>query len=78
MLERGYLDDMEPVKDYLCSLNGLQMIGRGGMYRYNNQDHAIATGLLAARNVCGGRYDVWKVNTDASYHESGNWDQKNE
>jgi protoporphyrinogen oxidase len=77
MLERGYRNDMEPVKAHLCSLNGLQMIGRGGMYRYNNQDHAIATGLLAARNLCGGRYDVWKVNTDASYHESGNWDQKN-
>jgi protoporphyrinogen oxidase len=77
MLERGYRDDMEPVKAHLCSLKGLQMIGRGGMYRYNNQDHAIATGLLAARNLCGGRYDVWKVNTDGSYHESGNSDQGN-
>jgi hypothetical protein len=41
------------------------------MFKYNNMDHAIVTGLLAARNVLGGRYDVWSVNIDAEYHESG-------
>jgi hypothetical protein len=28
-------------------------IGRSGMFKYNNQDHAIATGLLAARTALG-------------------------
>jgi protoporphyrinogen oxidase len=49
----------------------LQLIGRNGMHKYNNQDHAMMTGLLAARNILGGRFDVWKVNSDAEYHEEG-------
>ena len=32
----------------------LQTIGRNGMHRYNNQDHSMLTGMLAARN-CHGR-----------------------
>ncbi len=32
----------------------------------------MMTALLAARNVLGlGRFDTWKVNTDAEYHEEG-------
>ncbi len=49
----------------------LQLIGRNGMHKYNNQDHAMMTGLLAARNILGGSFDVWKVNSDAEYHEEG-------
>lgn len=49
----------------------LQLIGRNGMHKYNNQDHAMMTALLAARNILGGRFDVWKVNSDAEYHEEG-------
>jgi protoporphyrinogen oxidase len=49
----------------------LQLIGRNGMHKYNNQDHAMMTGLLAARNIMGGHFDVWKVNSDAEYHEAG-------
>jgi len=49
----------------------LQLIGRNGMHKYNNQDHAMMTGLLAARNILGGHFDVWKVNADAEYHEEG-------
>ena len=51
----------------------LHLVGRNGMHRYNNQDHAMMTALLAARNILAGekRYDVWAVNEDAEYHESG-------
>ncbi|MBU2531820.1 MAG: FAD-dependent oxidoreductase, partial [Alphaproteobacteria bacterium] len=54
-----------------CS--GLHMIGRNGMHKYNNQDHAMMTGLLTARNIVAGReiYDPWAVNQDAEYHEGG-------
>ena len=48
----------------------LELAGRNGMHKYNNQDHSMMTALLAARNILGlGRYDTWKVNTDAQYHE---------
>ncbi len=49
----------------------LHLIGRNGMHKYNNQDHAMMTGMLCARNILAGRrdYDLWRVNEDAEYHE---------
>ena len=47
-------------------------IGRSGMFKYNNQDHAMATGLLAARTALGvAKFDPWGVNIDAEYAEDG-------
>jgi protoporphyrinogen oxidase len=51
----------------------LHLVGRNGMHKYNNQDHAMLTAMLAARNILAGeeKYDVWSVNEDGEYHESG-------
>ncbi len=51
----------------------LHFVGRNGMHRYNNQDHAMMTAMLTARNIAAGtrRHDVWSVNEDAEYHEAG-------
>jgi len=51
----------------------LHLVGRNGMHKYNNQDHAMMTALLAARNILAGeaKYDVWSVNEDGEYLESG-------
>jgi protoporphyrinogen oxidase len=51
----------------------LHLVGRNGMHKYNNQDHAMMTAMLTAKNIiAGGReFDVWQVNQDAEYHESG-------
>lgn len=51
----------------------LHLVGRNGMHKYNNQDHAMMTGLLTAMNILAGeiRHDVWRVNEDAEYCESG-------
>jgi protoporphyrinogen oxidase len=51
----------------------LHCVGRNGMHRYNNQDHAMMTAMLTVRNIAAGArvYDVWAVNEDAEYHESG-------
>jgi protoporphyrinogen oxidase len=51
----------------------LHLVGRNGMHKYNNQDHAMMTAMLAARNIISGdrQYDVWEVNQDAEYHEAG-------
>lgn len=52
----------------------LHLVGRNGMHKYNNQDHAMMTAMLTARNILAGRiiHDVWAVNEDAEYHEAGN------
>jgi protoporphyrinogen oxidase len=54
-------------------VRNIHLVGRNGMHKYNNQDHAMMTGLLSARNILAAekKYDVWAVNDDASYHESG-------
>ena len=51
----------------------LHLVGRNGMHRYNNQDHAMMTAMLTAKNILAGarQYDVWAVNQDAEYHEAG-------
>lgn len=61
------------IKNYLSKLDNLHLIGRGGMFKYNNMDHSIYTGMLAARNLIAGeeKYNVWAVNIDAEYQEAG-------
>ena len=65
----------EPYNQLKCELNRLENlypIGRGGMYKYNNQDHSAMTGILAARNYLrfpGSPYNLWDINVDAEYHE---------
>ena len=51
----------------------LAMVGRNGMHKYNNQDHAMMTAMLAVKNIVAGenQFDLWQVNQDAEYHESG-------
>jgi protoporphyrinogen oxidase len=58
---------------------GLHLVGRNGMHKYNNQDHAMMTGMLCAANILAGEcvYDLWNVNQDAEYHEEGNAGTKN-
>lgn len=43
------------------------------MHKYNNQDHAMMTAMLTVENIVAGHKlrDVWAVNEDAEYHESG-------
>jgi protoporphyrinogen oxidase len=67
----GYQHDIEIIREALNTIENLQAIGRNGMHKYNNQDHSMMTALLAARNLAGARYDVWKVNSDAQYQEEG-------
>ena len=45
-------------------------VGRNGMHRYNNADHSMVTGLLAARNILGADHDLWAVNVDDEYLET--------
>ncbi|MHB1558665.1 MAG: NAD(P)/FAD-dependent oxidoreductase [Isosphaeraceae bacterium] len=65
-----YQDQLGIIRGWLKNLPNLELAGRNGMHKYNNQDHSMMTALLAARNILGlGTFDTWKVNTDAEYHE---------
>ncbi len=70
----AYRTHVEAVRSELADrFPGLHLIGRNGMHKYNNQDHAMMTAMLTVENIVAGRlvYDVWNVNEDAEYHEAG-------
>lgn len=71
VIQRGYERHVEVLREHLAGYKNLVTAGRAGMFKYNNQDHSIMTGLLAAENILGAAYDLWAVNIDAEYHESG-------
>jgi protoporphyrinogen oxidase len=65
----GYEEPLATIKAFIDQLENLQIIGRYGTFRYNNTDHSIETGLLAAKNLLGERHDLDRVNADREYHE---------
>ncbi len=67
-----YQRGLRIVREFLEQVPNLQLVGRNGMHRYNNQDHSMLTAVLAARNIAlNRRYDLWAVNADTDYHEEG-------
>ncbi|GAB4258448.1 NAD(P)/FAD-dependent oxidoreductase [Deferrisoma sp.] len=67
--EEGYRERLETLRSWLDGLENFRTAGRSGMHRYNNMDHAMLTGILAARNAYGARHDVWAVNEEQEYLE---------
>jgi protoporphyrinogen oxidase len=64
-----YKKNLKVIEEYLATFENLQTTGRNGMHRYNNQDHSMLTGLLAAKNLLGEKHNLWEVNTERSYYE---------
>ena len=70
----GYKENVGTIRaDLAARYPTLHLVGRNGMHKYNNQDHAMMTAMLTVKNILSGQlvYDVWNVNEDAEYHESG-------
>ena len=70
----AYAANVAIIRDELeARFPGLHLVGRNGMHKYNNQDHAMMTAMLCAKNIVAGEplFDVWRVNQDAEYHEAG-------
>ena len=68
--DSDYKDALAAIRGFVDGLENFQTIGRNGLHRYNNQDHAMLTGMLAVRNVVlGENNDLWAVNVDQEYQE---------
>jgi protoporphyrinogen oxidase len=65
-----YETAVDTIRAYLATFDNLQVAGRNGMHKYNNQDHSMATAMLAADALTGGSADPWRINADDEYHES--------
>lgn len=72
--DEDYAANVEAMRQELeRKFPSLHLVGRNGMHRYNNQDHAMMTAMLTTENILAGTrvYDTWCVNEDAEYHETG-------
>jgi len=66
-----YKTHVQVLINHLSQIKNLQAIGRYGAFKYNNQDHSILMGILAAENLLGKSHNLWDVNTDYEvYQES--------
>jgi len=77
MYDSGWAKQVATIRDYLekC-LPNLQLVGRNGMHKYNNQDHSMMTAQCAASNILGAKYDLWSINAEPDYHEESLPDKK--
>jgi len=70
MYDNGWTKQVETIRRYLeTTLPNLQVVGRNGMHKYNNQDHSMMTASCAVQNILGAKHDLWAINTEPEYHE---------
>jgi protoporphyrinogen oxidase/putative flippase GtrA len=65
-----YKEALASIQGYVQEFGNLQVVGRYGAFKYNNQDHSLLMGIMAAENVTTpGKHDLWSVNSDSEYQE---------
>ena len=70
--DTAYTDYLAEAKRHLDQFVNLYYIGRPGRFRYNNQDHSLEMGFLAARSIIEDKpYDINAVGMEKEYYESG-------
>lgn len=70
MYNGDFAHNLMIVRDYLKQFTNLQLLGRNGLHKYNNQDHSMLTAFLAVDNLLqGDGHDLWQVNSDSEYQE---------
>ncbi|TAL49396.1 NAD(P)/FAD-dependent oxidoreductase [Patescibacteria group bacterium] len=67
--DSSYERVMPTVREEIKKFKNLYPVGRNGMHKYNNQDHAMLTAMLSVENIFGARHDIWNVNVERVYHE---------
>ncbi len=65
----AYEAAMPTIHAAFAKLSNVYPVGRNGMHRYNNQDHAMLTAMLAVENIQGANHNLWDVNVERVYHE---------
>ncbi len=64
VFDLNYVENISKIRLYLDKITNIQPIGRYGMFKYNNMDHSILTGIMAAENILGENHDIWKISLD--------------
>ncbi len=64
-----YQSKIDTVMEFINSMPGVNVVGRGGSFRYNNADHSIEMGLILGQRLMGANIDHMAVNTEPEYQE---------
>ena len=69
--DEHYKDNVDVLRAWLAdNASNVWPVGRNGMHKYNNQDHAMYTAMLTVENIVKGtEHDIWAVNVEEEYHE---------
>lgn len=67
----GFRQHLNVIQNYIEKISNLQIVGRGGLFRYGNSDYALLTGIYSARNFLGeNNYNIWEMDAERTYLES--------
>jgi protoporphyrinogen oxidase len=69
--DSSYQQALATLRRFFDTFSNLQLVGRNGLHKYNNQDHSMLTAMLAVKNILGAKHDLWEVNTEEDYQEEG-------
>jgi UDP-galactopyranose mutase len=71
--DKHYAKNVDVIRDWLAAeVPNVHPVGRNGMHRYNNQDHSMLTAMLTVENILDDAgHDIWDVNVEEDYHETG-------
>lgn len=67
--DQNYAESVDVIREFIGTFENLQLVGRNGMHKYNNQDHSMLTAMLAVDNIRGAKHDLWSINAEQDYHE---------
>ncbi|MFH1876246.1 MAG: NAD(P)/FAD-dependent oxidoreductase [Candidatus Omnitrophota bacterium] len=66
-----YREHLSVLRAYVAQFSNMQTIGRAGLFRYDNSDRALLSGVYAARNfLYQEKHDLWQFDTDRDFMES--------
>jgi protoporphyrinogen oxidase len=65
-----YQASLDVLQDYLSRFKNMQTMGRAGLFRYDNSDHAMLSGIGAAKNYMNKTdYNLWSQGPQQEYLE---------
>ena len=62
--DEAYAGSVAMIQDFINGFDNLQTVGRNGLHRYNNMDHSMLTGMMAADHASGNNTTRWTVESE--------------
>jgi len=63
-----YKKNLNMIKEYLSQFTNLKCMGRGGLFRYDNSDRALLSGIYTAKTFLDAGY-IYDINKEGGYQK---------